>query len=147
MPYHESDHVLNIAYNALCGGTCLENLELRRNDQACLDALGAQRIPGPTAAGDFCRRFKAAYIATEAPGALGVHVVKLLAYGGAGDLGDAGRPGTGVITGVLCVPAVDLGSWLSTHLLARVSARALGVIMQWMILVAAALFALRAAGM
>ena len=57
LPYHESDHVLNIAYNALCGGTCLEDLELRRNDEVYLDALGAQRIPDPTTAGDFCRRF------------------------------------------------------------------------------------------
>ena len=32
LPYHESDHVLNLAYNALCGGTCLEDIELRRND-------------------------------------------------------------------------------------------------------------------
>ena len=57
LPYHESDHVLNIAYNALCGGTCLEDIELRRNDEVYLDALGAQRIPDPTTAGDFCRRF------------------------------------------------------------------------------------------
>jgi hypothetical protein len=57
MPYSESDHVLNIAYNLLAGGTCLEHLELRRNDEAYLDALGAQRIPDPTTAGDFCRRF------------------------------------------------------------------------------------------
>jgi Transposase DDE domain group 1 len=56
-PYHESDHVLNLAYNALCEGTCLEDLELRRNDAAFLDALGARRIPDPTTAGDFCRRF------------------------------------------------------------------------------------------
>jgi Transposase DDE domain group 1 len=56
-PYHESDHVLNIAYNALCNGTCLEDIELRRNDETFLDALGAQRIPDPTTAGDFCRRF------------------------------------------------------------------------------------------
>ena len=55
-PYSESDHVLNIAYNLLAGGTCLEHLELRRNDEAYLDALGAQRIPDPTTAGDFCRR-------------------------------------------------------------------------------------------
>ena len=41
MPYHESDHVLNIAYNLLAGGTCLEHLELRRNDEVYLDALGA----------------------------------------------------------------------------------------------------------
>jgi hypothetical protein len=58
LPYHESDHVLNFAYNALCEGTCLEDIELRRNDEAFLDALGARRIPDPTTAGDFCRRFR-----------------------------------------------------------------------------------------
>jgi hypothetical protein len=58
LPYHESDHVLNIAYNALTGGACIEDLELRRNDEAYLDALGAGRIPDPTTAGDFCRRFE-----------------------------------------------------------------------------------------
>ncbi len=59
LPYHESDHVLNIAYNLLAGGTCLEHLELRRNDEVYLDALGARRIPDPTTAGDFCRRLVA----------------------------------------------------------------------------------------
>ncbi len=44
-PYHESDHVLNIAYNVLCDGKCLEDLELRRHDEAYLDGLGAERIP------------------------------------------------------------------------------------------------------
>lgn len=58
LPYHESDHVLNIAYNVLCGGTCLEDLELRRNDEVYLDALGAQRTPDCTTTGDFCRRFE-----------------------------------------------------------------------------------------
>lgn len=57
LPYHESDHVLNIAYNTLCGGTCLDDIELRRNDETYMDALGAQRIPDPTTAGDFTRRF------------------------------------------------------------------------------------------
>ena len=57
LPYHESDHVLNIAYNLLAGGTCLEHIELLRNDETYLDALGARRIPDPTTAGDFCRRF------------------------------------------------------------------------------------------
>ena len=57
LPYHESDHVLNIAYNIMSGGTCLEDIELLRNDEVYLDALGAQRIPDPTTAGDFCRRF------------------------------------------------------------------------------------------
>lgn len=59
VPYHESDHVLNIAYNILCGGHVLEDLELRRNDAAFLAALGTQSIPDPTTAGDFCRRFEA----------------------------------------------------------------------------------------
>jgi hypothetical protein len=57
LPYHESDHVLNLAYNALCEGIRLEDIELRRNDEVFLDALGTQRIPDPTTAGDFCRRF------------------------------------------------------------------------------------------
>ena len=64
LPYHESDHVLNLAYNILCGGTCAEDLELRRNDEVYLDALGAERIPDPTTAGDFCRRFEAADVET-----------------------------------------------------------------------------------
>ena len=62
LPYHESDHVLNIAYNLLAGGTCMEHLELLRNDEVYLDALGARRIPDPTTAGDFCRRFKSHHI-------------------------------------------------------------------------------------
>jgi hypothetical protein len=62
LPYHDSDHVLNIAYNLLAGGTRLEHLELLRNDEAYLDALGARRIPDPTTAGDFCRRFDDAAI-------------------------------------------------------------------------------------
>jgi hypothetical protein len=64
LPYHESDHVLNLAYNALCDGTCLQDLELRRQDEVYLDALGARRIPDPTTAGDFCRRFSAADVHT-----------------------------------------------------------------------------------
>jgi hypothetical protein len=59
LPYFESDHVLNIAYNLLAGGSRLEHLEVRRNDEVYLDALGARRIPDPTTAGDFCRRFSA----------------------------------------------------------------------------------------
>src|SRR5207302_10378125 len=48
LPYTESDHVLNLAYNALCDGTCLQDIELRRQDEVYLDALGAQPIPDPT---------------------------------------------------------------------------------------------------
>jgi Transposase DDE domain group 1 len=57
LPYHESDHVLALAYLPLCGGTCFQDLELLRHDEVLLDALGARRIPDPTTAGDFCRRF------------------------------------------------------------------------------------------
>src|ERR1700688_1537760 len=56
-PYHESDHVLALAYLPLCGGTCLQDLELLRQDEVLWDALGARRIPDPTTSGDFCRRF------------------------------------------------------------------------------------------
>ena len=57
VPYWESDHVLNIAYNVLTGGTCLEDIERLRNDETYMNALGAPRIPDPTTAGDFLRRF------------------------------------------------------------------------------------------
>ena len=57
LPYHESDHVLNLAYNVLVGGERLEDIELRRQDESFLNGLGAQRIPDPTTAGDFTRRF------------------------------------------------------------------------------------------
>lgn len=56
-PYHESDHVLNMAYNSICGGRTIDDLELLRNDRVYLDAIGAQSIPDPTTEGDFCRRF------------------------------------------------------------------------------------------
>jgi hypothetical protein len=62
LPYAESDHVLNLAFNPLCHGDCLQDIELRRNDAHFLDALGAQRIPDPTTAGDFCRRFTVAHL-------------------------------------------------------------------------------------
>ncbi|MCP4433067.1 MAG: IS1380 family transposase [Gammaproteobacteria bacterium] len=61
-PYYESDHVLNIAYNILCNGECLEDIERLRNDEAYLDAVNAIRIPDPTTAGDFCRRFETGHI-------------------------------------------------------------------------------------
>lgn len=57
LPYHESDHVMNLAYNAMLDGVRLQDIELRRNDEAFLDGLGAQRIPDPTTSGDFTRRF------------------------------------------------------------------------------------------
>lgn len=62
LPYHESDHVLNIAYNVITGGTRLEDIELQRQNKAWLDALGAEIIPESTTAGDFLRRFNEADI-------------------------------------------------------------------------------------
>jgi hypothetical protein len=56
-PYYESDHVLNMAYNIICGGRNLEDIELLRNNAAYMDSLGTDRIPDPTTAGDFLRRF------------------------------------------------------------------------------------------
>jgi len=56
-PYHESDHVLSLAYNVLCGGTRLEDLERLRSNEAYLNTLGCDRVPDPTTAGDFLRRF------------------------------------------------------------------------------------------
>jgi hypothetical protein len=58
-PYRDSDHVLNIALNLLCGGETLDDIEIRRNDRTFLDALGARAIPDPTTAGDYLRRFDA----------------------------------------------------------------------------------------
>jgi hypothetical protein len=58
-PYYESDHVLNVAYNALCGGQRLGDIEARRCDAVFLDGLGVESLPDPTTAGDFCRRFDA----------------------------------------------------------------------------------------
>jgi hypothetical protein len=60
VPYWESDHVLNIAYNVLTGGRCLEDIERLRQDEAYMDSLGAERIPDPTTAGDFTRRLNEA---------------------------------------------------------------------------------------
>lgn len=57
-PYLESDHVLNLTYNALCGGATLDDIEARRADRVFLDGIGAQSLPDPTTAGDFCRRFE-----------------------------------------------------------------------------------------
>lgn len=62
LPYFESDHVLNLAYNVMASHTRLEDLELLRQNESYLDLLGAQRIPDPTTAGDFLRRFTAADI-------------------------------------------------------------------------------------
>ena len=44
VPYFESDHVVTLAYNTLADGSCIEDLELLRANEAVLNALGAQRL-------------------------------------------------------------------------------------------------------
>lgn len=61
-PYYESDHVLNLAYNGLCGAVAIQDIEMRRNDEHYLNSLGTERIPDPTTSGDFCRRFADGHI-------------------------------------------------------------------------------------
>jgi len=65
-PYHESDHILAQAFNLYVGGSCLEDMMLLQHDEAVLRMLGACRLPDPTTAGDFLRRFDT----EQHPGAL-----------------------------------------------------------------------------
>ena len=44
-PYSEADHILNIAYNLMCAGCVLDDIEVRRNDAAFLDAVARARSP------------------------------------------------------------------------------------------------------
>ena len=48
---------MSLAYNVLAGGARLEDIELQRQDEGWMNALGAEVIPDPTTAGDFLRRF------------------------------------------------------------------------------------------
>ncbi len=45
-PYHESDHLLNIAHNVLVGGERLEDIELRRRDESFPGRIGGTTPPG-----------------------------------------------------------------------------------------------------
>ncbi len=62
LPYHESDHVLTLAYSVLCGGTRLEDVDRLRTDVPLMNGLGARLLPDPTTTGDFLRRFTEADI-------------------------------------------------------------------------------------
>lgn len=57
LPYHESDHVLTHAYNLFVGGRHIEDIASLQHSPAVKNLLGAVRIPDPTTAGDFLRRF------------------------------------------------------------------------------------------
>jgi len=56
-PYHESDHILAQTFNLYVGGTCIEDQANLQHDRAVLAMVGACRLPDPTTAGDFLRRF------------------------------------------------------------------------------------------
>jgi hypothetical protein len=56
-PFHESDHVLTHVYNLFAGGTALEDIADLQHSEPVRRLLGASRIPDPTTAGDFLRRF------------------------------------------------------------------------------------------
>lgn len=56
-PYHESDHVLAQAMNLFVGGSCLEDMAELQHSEAVRRLVGAVRLPDPTTAGDFLRRF------------------------------------------------------------------------------------------
>jgi hypothetical protein len=59
-PYHESDHVLALTYTLYADGACLEDQAALQGSEAVCRLVGACRIPDPTTAGDFLRRFKTA---------------------------------------------------------------------------------------
>jgi len=57
VPYFESDHILTHVYNQYVGGHCIEDIANLQHSDAVKHLLGACRIPDPTTAGDFLRRF------------------------------------------------------------------------------------------
>jgi hypothetical protein len=57
LPYWDSDHLLALCYNVLTGGETLEDLNRLRREEGYLEALGVPRLPAPSTAGDFLRRF------------------------------------------------------------------------------------------
>lgn len=56
-PYHESDHVLTHVYNLFVGGTAIEDIADLQLSEPVKRILGTSRIPDPSTAGDFLRRF------------------------------------------------------------------------------------------
>ena len=61
-PFHESDHVLTHVYNLFVGGSVIEDIADLQQSEPVHRILGASRIPDPTTAGDFLRRFDAAAV-------------------------------------------------------------------------------------
>jgi len=63
LPYHESDHLLTHVYNLFVGGGCIEDIANLQHSEAIKHLLGACRVPDPTTAGDFLRRFHEPHLA------------------------------------------------------------------------------------
>ena len=57
LPYFESDHLLTHVYNQYVGGRCIEDIAHLQHSDAVKNLTGACRIPDPSTAGDFLRRF------------------------------------------------------------------------------------------
>jgi hypothetical protein len=57
LPYSEADHVLALTYSLYVGGRHLEDMADLQQNEAVLRMTGACRLPDPTTAGDFLRRF------------------------------------------------------------------------------------------
>lgn len=56
-PYRESDHVLTHVYNLFTGGTAIEDIADLQLSEPIRRIIGTERVPDPTTAGDFLRRF------------------------------------------------------------------------------------------
>jgi hypothetical protein len=69
-PYHESDHVLALAYTLYLDGSCLEDQAALQGSEAVRRIVGACRIPDPTTAGDFLRRFSSARSVAQLSGVI-----------------------------------------------------------------------------
>ena len=57
LPYFNSDHLLTHVYNQYVGGSCIEDIAHLQHSDAIKHLTGACRIPDPSTAGDFLRRF------------------------------------------------------------------------------------------
>ena len=57
LPYFDSDHLLTHVYNQYVGGLCIEDIANLQHSDAVKHLTGACRIPDPSTAGDFLRRF------------------------------------------------------------------------------------------
>jgi len=56
-PYTNADHVLALVFNLYIGGRHIEDIAELQHSPAICRMLGAERLPDPTTAGDFLRRF------------------------------------------------------------------------------------------